>query len=348
MTRLLAPSIVLSLFASGAFAQSPAQVAPGQSCAAVTQAHADGSAGDANINHDGTALAGVPAPDISRGFQGIPRSAQPPLTSSQKRILECSYHLPEANADMAYTLFVPTTYDAKKPSALVVDLHGLNITPLQQILFDGTTDFAERYGFIVVAPMGFNVSGWWGSNAGQPVAAAQNKPGTAAPFTTSELSEIDAMKLLALVREKYTIDNDRIYLMGHSMGGAGTYYLGAKYNDIWAGIAPVSGANGIRDAAAAERYKNLPVLLMHGEKDSIVAVQTSRHAALLLQQQGSQHLYLEFPGKDHEFWIRRGAENMEKVFLFFSTVSKRTNKGVITDDMAVMPQRQGGGTGRGR
>lgn len=26
----------------------------------------------------------------------------------------------------------------------------------------------------------------------------------------------------------------------------------------------------------------------------------------------------------HEFWIRRGAENMEKVFLFFATVSKRT------------------------
>ena len=38
------------------------------------------------------------------------------------------------------------------------------------------------------------------------------------------------------------------------------------------------------------------------------------------------------PGKDHEFWIRRGAENMEKVFLFFSTVSKRTSKGFITPE----------------
>jgi hypothetical protein len=27
---------------------------------------------------------------------------------------------------------------------------------------------------------------------------------------------------------------------------------------------------------------------------------------------------------DHEFWIRRGAAQMEKVFLFFSLVSKRT------------------------
>lgn len=338
MKRALA-SALFSLLAASAFAQSATQLAPGQSCTFVTPAHAEASAGEPNIAHDGTPLAGIPAPDISRGFQGIPRSAQPPLTASQRRILECTYRLPEANADMGYTLFVPSTYDAKKPSALIMDLHGLNITPLQQMLFDGTTDFAERYGFIVVAPMGFSLSGWWGSNAGQPVATAQHKPGTDAPFTSSELSEIDAMTLLALIRGKYTIDNDRIYLMGHSMGGAGTYYLGAKYNEIWAGIAPLSGANGIRDAAAAERYKAIPTLIMHGEKDSIVPVQTSRHAAMLLAQQGSQQLYLEFPGKDHEFWIRRGAENMEKVFLFFSTVSKRTNKGPITAEMAAMPAR---------
>ena len=66
---------------------------------------------------------------------------------------------------MPYTLFIPSTYDAKKPTPLVVDLHGLNITPLQQILFDGTTDFAERYGFIVLAPMGYSVSGGWGGRS---------------------------------------------------------------------------------------------------------------------------------------------------------------------------------------
>ena len=46
--------------------------------------------------------------------------------------------------------------------------------------------------------------------------------------------------------------------MGHSMGGAGTCYLGGKYNDIWAGLAPLSGAGGIADGAA-ERFKSLPV-----------------------------------------------------------------------------------------
>lgn len=301
--------------ASTAFAQTttPSPPAEGQHCASLTQAHADASAGTPNVNHDGSALPGTPAPDISRGFQGIPRSAQPPLTASQQRILECSYRLPEAEADMPYVLFVPSTYVPGKPTPLIVDLHGLNITPLMQMLFDGTTDLAERYGFIVVAPMGFSLSGWWGARSGRP----------------GELSELDAMTVLKLVRERYTVDSDRIYLMGHSMGGAGTYHLGGKYNDIWAAVAPISAAGGIADAAAAERFRSFRTLLMHGAKDSIVSVNGSRRAAMLLQGAGAQHVYLEFPDKDHEFWIRRGAENMEKVFLFFATVSKRTNKGFI-------------------
>ena len=306
--------LLLSAANTSAQTATAAQLAPGQRCAFVTQARADASAGTPNVNHDGTPLPGVPVPDISRGFQGIPRSAQPRLTASQQRILECSYRLAEADADMPYALFVPSSYAPGKPAPLIVNLHGLNITPLMQMLFDGTTEFAERHGFIVVAPMGFSVSGWWGARSGRP----------------GELSELDAMTLLKSIRAQYTIDSDRIYLMGHSMGGAGTYHLGAKYNDIWAGIAPIAGAGGIADAAAAERYRSFATLLMHGEQDSIVSVNGSRRAAMLLQGAGAQHLYLEFPGKDHEFWIRRGAENMEKVFLFFATVSKRTHRGFVT------------------
>ena len=300
--------LVLAAATASAQGATPAQSATGQNCAVVTQAHADASAGTPNVHHDGSPLPGMPAPDISRGFQGIPRSAQPPLTASQQRILECTYRLAEADADMPYVLFVPSSYTPGKPAPLIVDLHGLNITPLMQMLFDGTTDLAERYGFIVVAPMGFSLSGWWGARSGRP----------------GELSELDAMTVLKRVREQYAVDGDRIYLMGHSMGGAGTYHLGGKYHDIWAGIAPISAAGGITDAAAADRFRSFATLLMHGEKDSIVSANGSRRAATLLQGAGAQHLYLEFPGLDHEFWIRRGAANMEKVFLFFSTVSKKT------------------------
>ena len=317
--------MAVALAAAPADTQRPVdpRIPPGHTCAAITQASADTSAGTVNIRHDGSPIPGIPVPDTSRGFSGIPRSAQPRLTASQQRILECTYRLAEANADMPYTLFVPSTYDPQKPAPLVVDLHGLNITPLQQILFDGTTDFAERYGFIVVAPMGFNLSAWWRSRTGTPVATAAVKPGGDVRYTTGELAEIDTMTLLKSIRAHYAVDSDRIYLMGHSMGGAGTYYLGGKYNDIWAGLAPMAGAGGIAEGTAA-RYKSLPTLIMHGEKDSIVPAAASRRAVAALQAAGAPHLYLEFPDKDHEFWIRRGAAQMEKVFLFFSLLSKRT------------------------
>lgn len=345
--RLLAAALLVGLLAAPAIAQAKgakaaktaAQLAPGQACAFVTAKTAADSAGTPNVKHDGSPLPNVPLPDISKGFQGIPRSAQPPLTASQKRILECSYRLAEANADMPYTLFIPTSYDAKKPNALIVDLHGLNITPLQQILFDGTTDLAEQYGYIVVAPMGFSVSGGWGGRPGAPVATAQKKPAADVNYGSGELSEIDAMSVLKMIREKYNIDPNRIYLMGHSMGGGGTYHLGGAYNDIWAGLAPISGAGGIPTEEAAKAYAGIPMLIYHGEKDSIVAPATSRRAAMNLQAIGSQHLYVQMPGADHEFWIRRGAENMKRVFMFFNTVSKDTNLGPITPDMTVAPPR---------
>src|SRR5271170_4323073 len=172
---------------------------PGLTCAPITQAHADASAGTPNIKHDGTPIAGMPAPDIARGFQGIPRSAQPVLTASQARIWECTYHFAEANADMPYTLFVPSSYTPGNPTPLVVDLHGLNITPLQQILFDGTTDLAEKFGFMVLAPMGFSVSGGWGGRVGTPVETAQTKPGSDVRYSASELSELDAITALKLI-----------------------------------------------------------------------------------------------------------------------------------------------------
>jgi predicted esterase len=314
-------------------AQTPAALSqtPSQTCQPLTQAAADASAGTPNIRHDGTPIPGIPPPDIARGFKGIPRSAQPPLTPSQRRILECTYRLPEANADLPYALFVPSSYTPGTPSPLVVTLHGLAITPLQQMLFDGTTDFAERHGFLVLAPLGFNLASWWGSRTGQPVATAALKPGTDTRYSNTELAEIDTMTVIRRVREAYAIDGNRIYLMGHSMGGAGVYHLGAKYADLWAGLASISGAGGIADAEAAARYR-VPILLMHGARDSIVPPASSRRSALALQAAGAQHLYLEFPDKDHEFWIRRGAAQMEKVFLFFSIVSRLTTVGPIAAD----------------
>lgn len=329
---------LLLCVAAATCAQELPTAIPDLNCSPLTEQNAMASAGAANVAHDGSPLPGIEPPDIAQGFAGIPRSAQPPLTASQRRILECSYHLPEANADLPFTLFIPSTYDASVPTPLVVTLHGFNITPLQQILFDGTTDLAEEFGFIVVAPMGFSVTDSWGASfAGRParpVDTAAINPATGARFNSGELAELDAMTVVASILQHYAIDAQRIFLTGHSMGGMGTYHLGARYNTLWAALAPIAGLGGIVDEQAAQPYRSLPMLLIHGEKDSIIPPEVSRRAALHLQSVGAQHLYLEFPGADHEFWIRRNAGNLRTVFLFFAMLSQRTNLGFITPDMA--------------
>ena len=56
------------------------------------------------------------------------------------------------------------------------------------------------------------------------------------------LSEKDVMNVIAMIRDVYTVDPERSYLMGHSMGGAGTLFLGQKYAGDWAAVAAIAPA----------------------------------------------------------------------------------------------------------
>ncbi len=245
--------------APGGVRGTAAQTARGLDCAFLTEAEAAASAGVPNVTHDGVRLVPQPPPstdpnDAIAQRANIPRSAQPPLTASQKRILMCGYELDAANARMPFSLFVPDNYDPAKAWPLIVDLHGAGVTPLQQMLFDGTTDFAQRDGYIVLTPMGFSTFGGWGPARGTPqiVDTSDVNPETGAKWTTNALSEHDALTVLAMVRDAFNVDKDRIYLMGHSMGGFGTFFLGAKHNTLWAGIAPIASRRRGPECAGGE------------------------------------------------------------------------------------------------
>ena len=50
------------------------------------------------------------------------------------------------------------------------------------------------------------------------------------------------MNVLDMIRKEFNVDERRTYLMGHSMGGAGTIYLGVKYASNWAAIGAIAPA----------------------------------------------------------------------------------------------------------
>jgi predicted peptidase len=124
------------------------------------------------------------------------------------------------------------------------------------------------------------------------------------------------MKVLELVRQQYKIDENRIYLMGHSMGGIGTWKIAPKYPDIWAAIAPIAG-NG--NPATLERIRRVPEIVVHGDDDRTVNVQGSRTMVAKLKELGTEVKYIEVPGGSHGGVV---APNLANIFDFFDSHSK--------------------------
>jgi poly(3-hydroxybutyrate) depolymerase len=214
---------------------------------------------------------------------------------------------------------------------LIVSLHGLGIGP--GFMCRGKAlDLAEEGGYIYVAPMGYNTGGWYGSpvmNLGgrggrgaAPGAGAGAAP--APPANLAELSEKDVLNVLAMMRKEFNVDENRTYLMGHSMGGAGTYFLGSKHAKEWAAIAPIAPAaflmnndrakilQGIKDAS-------VPMLVVQGDADTAVPVTNTRMWVDTMKELKMDYQYREFPGIDHGPIIEAG---MADIFAFFKQYTK--------------------------
>lgn len=234
-----------------------------------------------------------------------------------------SYFFADAKKDIEYALFVPKSYDKAKPAPLVVVLHGLGSNPKQVIGYEGITDEAGKRGYIVVAPYGYNSRGWYGSRG-------EGKEGPyfgtkADPDNLGALSQKDVMNVLAIVREEFRIDDERIYLMGHSMGGAGTVHLGAAFPAIWAGLAPLAPALDDK-IARLEEIKHIPVHMVTGDKDRMVPVQRVRRWAEQMKELGMDHTYVEIAGGDHVMAITRNAKMIAGVFDFFDGKRRQPTK----------------------
>ncbi|MBI1876245.1 MAG: dienelactone hydrolase family protein [Acidobacteria bacterium] len=223
---------------------------------------------------------------------------------------ERHYVLEEAREIMPYRVHVPKAYNGSKPFPLIVALHGLGAN--EDSFLDGYSkrlpELAEQHGYLVAAPLGYRVDGFYGSGV-----AGSNDPVTR---RTRELSEQDVMQVLARMRRDYKIDEQRIYLMGHSMGAIGTWYLTAKYPDVWAAVAPFSG---LGTPASVARMKHIPQFVVHGDADPTVNVSGSRTMVAEMKKLGVDVTYIEVAGGNH---INVVVPNLAAMMDFFDAKRK--------------------------
>jgi predicted peptidase len=129
------------------------------------------------------------------------------------------------------------------------------------------------------------------------------------------LSEKDAFNVIELVSNEYRVDRSRTYLTGNSMGGAGTWYLGAKYPERWAAIAPCAAA-AVGEGFPIDKLKGMPLLYTVGEKDN---VERSREMIRWAKEHGLEIPINEIKDGTHDMsmWI-----NLPNIFNFFEKYRK--------------------------
>jgi predicted peptidase len=253
------------------------------------------------------------------------------------------YVFTETNEKIPYAVFVSSKVRRDTKAPVVVALHGLGGSHTS-LLRGNALDLAEAGGYILVGPMGYNPRGWYGvpatgrggrgRRAGAPNATGTPPTSPAAgrqgpppgafanandPPNLRELSEKDVLNVLELVRKEFNVDERRTYLMGHSMGGAGTFHLAVKYPGNWAATASIAPAAFGLQPSSLSAIPSMPMMIVHGDMDTAVPVEVGRSWAQSMKELKMTHQYIEVPGGDHGNVISIG---MPDIFRFFDSHSK--------------------------
>jgi predicted peptidase len=105
--------------------------------------------------------------------------------------------------------------------------------------------------------------------------------------------------LISNVVAQHRVDENRVYVTGISLGGAGTWMLAGAYPERFAAIAPLSARIV---PLPLPRLKNLPIWAFHGEADDVIPVSEAQRTVDALQAIGSSAKLTVFPGVGHHLW----------------------------------------------
>jgi polyhydroxybutyrate depolymerase len=170
-----------------------------------------------------------------------------------------------AGQTRGYHAHLPTGYDPEKPTPLVVVLHGAGTDGKIMEGFCGMSAQADKSGFIACYPNGTGFAPFLTWNAGNfPVAA----PGAKKPDDIGYLR-----KVLDDIATVANIDTKRVYVVGMSNGGMMAYRAAAEMSDRFAAMASVTGTI-VTDSWTPKHP--MPVLEIHGTKDSLVSFQGTK------------------------------------------------------------------------
>ena len=214
-----------------------------------------------------------------------PSGANPGERDHPLKVMQREFQVSKAFS-LNYLLYVPEPVqgnrDEKCPTILF--LHGLGESgedPSAVLRYGLPPYVAEHpdFSFIVIAPQcPWNT--WW-------------------PELADGLDQ-----LLLYCGATLPVDHQRIYLTGLSMGGYGSWYLGALWPERFAAIAPICGGGIVFHGfpERVERLKHTPVWAFHGALDDVVPVNESQKLVDALREYGGNVKFTVYPHAAHDSW----------------------------------------------
>ncbi|WP_158222704.1 family 43 glycosylhydrolase [Rhodopirellula sp. MGV] len=189
-----------------------------------------------------------------------------------------------------YLLYLPKNYEANSGERypLVLFLHGAgergnNLDLVKKHGPPKLVEAGQQFPFVLVSPQCPTDQTW------------------DQPTLSGLLDEIIAT---------HSIDVDRVYLTGLSMGGYGTWDLGLAQPERFAAIAPICGGGELLQvllvpSAKREVLQQLPVRVFHGGKDPVVPVGESERMVEGLKRLGAKDVELTvYPEASHDSWTQ--------------------------------------------
>ena len=196
-----------------------------------------------------------------------------------------------------YRILLPKSYDSKKAYPLVLFLHGAgergldNSSQLNNVVYRfADDDIYNLYDAIVLAPQ-----------------CPQNKRWAEIDWDADTVIQPDqqsdtmglVVELLELVKKSYAIDSNRLYVMGLSMGGYGTWDIISRYPEMFAAAVPICGGADLKNA---KKIAHMPIWVFHSADDDIVSVFHSRDMVDSIKTAGGKPIYTEFTDAGHNSW----------------------------------------------
>jgi len=189
---------------------------------------------------------------------------------------------------LPYRLYVPTTYTVDKPLPIVLTLHGSGERGSDNVSQISANELAmlwaadsnqTKYPSFVVAPQCPANGSWWSSG--------------------NEIKTV--IELLDSLGREFSLNPNKLYVAGLSMGGFGAWGLIATYPNKFAAAVPICGGG---DTSKAVLLKSTPIWAFHGASDPLVPVAGSQQMIAAIKKAGGTPKYTEYPGVGHDSWVK--------------------------------------------